>query len=201
MAAGVNRRQLIAASVTLPLAAVGGWTLRSYVQASTSAKLLRPPGAFSWQHFLSACIRCTSCIQACPQECIVPQPITDGWATLGMPTIDARSNPCDLCQGRQQLECIVVCPTAALQEVVDRRSVRIGVAEVDPETCLPFIGVACRACWHACPLPNEAIRVDELGRPEVIDTDCVGCGLCEHACLAEEPAIRVKAWSHGPVDN
>ena len=60
---------------------------------------------------------------------------------------------------------------------------------------LLLLGVACRACWHACPFPDEAIRVDELGHPIVIEDGCVGCGLCEHACLTETPAIRVVTAS------
>ena len=201
MAARVTRRQLVAAAVLVPAAAVGGAVLRKTHQASAAAGRLRPPGAESWEHLLSACIRCTQCIQACPRDCLVAQSAEDGWTSVGTPLIDARSNPCDLCQGRDQLECIAACPTPALLPVLERRSVRMGIAEVNEETCLPFIGISCRACWHACPFPNEAIRVDERGRPVVIDDQCVGCGLCEHACLADVSAIRVKAWSHGTADN
>ena len=68
----------------------------------------------------------------------------------------------------------------------------MGVARVDPKTCLPYVGVACKACWHACPLPNDAIAFDELGHPVVIDDGCVGCGLCEHVCLTEPSAIRIE---------
>jgi Pyruvate/2-oxoacid:ferredoxin oxidoreductase delta subunit len=68
----------------------------------------------------------------------------------------------------------------------------MGLAIIDPEICLPFLGVSCKACWHACPFPEQAIRFDQRGRPVVIPDGCVGCGLCEFACLAEHPAIVVQ---------
>jgi Fe-S-cluster-containing hydrogenase component 2 len=100
-----------------------------------------------------------------------------------------------LCQGRESLFCIEACPTAALRPLKDRREVRIGIARVDAETCLPFVGVSCKACWHACPFPSEAIVFDALGRPVVTD-QCVGCGLCEYACLTSPPSIRVVSPEH-----
>ncbi len=89
------------------------------------------------------------------------------------------------------MECIAACPTGALQELPNREAVRMGIAVVDTETCFPYRGVSCRACWHACPFPDDAIAVDGLGRPIVHEQACVGCGLCEYVCLTEEPAIRV----------
>ena len=199
--AKVTRRKAIAATALIPAVIAGGRLIKRHLREGSAAQSLRPPGAESWEHFLSACIRCTQCIQACPKQCLIPQSASDGIGTVGMPMIEARKNPCDLCQGRDQLECTAACPTPALIDILDRRAVRIGTAEVDPQTCLPFLGIACRACWHSCPLPNDAIRMDELGRPVVVDDQCVGCGLCEHACLAETPAIRVRAWKHDTADS
>ena len=96
------------------------------------------------------------------------------------------------------MECIAACPTAALLPC-DRRDVRMGMAVIDEETCLPYVGVSCKACWHVCPFPNEAIFFDGLSRPLVGEDACVGCGLCEHACLTvtDIPAITIvptAAW-------
>ncbi len=59
------------------------------------------------------------------------------------------------------------CPTGALEPLVNRKAVRMGTAVVDTETCFPYVGVACRACWHACPFPDDAICLVELFVPRV----------------------------------
>ena len=167
--------------------AIGAGALIRGMKAWTPLRL-RPPGAGTEADFLAACIRCGQCVEACP-----PQVLTlgdaDSLAGLGAPYFVPRDRPCDLCQGRDDLQCIAVCPTAALQGVARRRDVRIGVARIDKEICLPWRGVACKACWHACPFPNEAIEIDERGRAVVNEGSCVGCGLCERACLTEYPAM------------
>ena len=154
-----------------------------------SQKLLRPPGASLQDKFLSACIRCNQCVEACPTDVLTTARITSGVST-GTPYVVAREQPCNLCMDREQMECIAVCPTPALMEMT-RREVQMGVAVIDHETCLPWVGVSCKACWHACPFPSEAIIFDKLGRAVVMEEECVGCGLCEHVCLTDVPAIRV----------
>ncbi|MEZ6103405.1 MAG: hypothetical protein R3E01_31055 [Pirellulaceae bacterium] len=84
--------------------------------------------------------------------------------------------------------------------VISRRSVRMGLARIDKQICWPYQGIACRACWHACPFATDAIIFDPLGRPAVSASACVGCGLCEHACLAETAAITVEPFAHGTAD-
>jgi ferredoxin-type protein NapH len=129
---------------------------------------------------------------ACPTDVLQPEPLSSG-LSLGTPSLIPRQQPCDLCLGREQMECIAVCPTAALQPLADRRDVRMGMAEIDQETCLPFVGVSCKACWHACPFPNDAITFNGLGMPVVVEDACVGCGLCEYACLTAKPSIRIRS--------
>jgi len=153
--------------------------------------LLRPPGAGSRSEFLASCIRCGQCVEACPTQILRPA-AAHCHVAAGTPYLIAREKPCDLCQGRAEMECIATCPTAALQPVAGRREVRMGVAEIDRKTCLAWNSVVCKACWHACPFPNEAILFGERGHPMVDAEACVGCGLCEHACLTEIPAIAVK---------
>lgn len=189
----LSRRSLLGFLALLPVSWVGGWALRRVRRRQPF--LLRPPGAGPDEQFLSACIRCQQCVEACPAQCLVPAGRAKGWFNLATPQIVARETPCDLCAGRDRLECIAVCPTRALQPVAKRSMVQMGVAVIDPETCLPFLGVACKACWHACPFPNDAIRFNERGRPIVVDDACVGCGLCEHVCLAEQSAIVVRPSS------
>ena len=68
----------------------------------------------------------------------------------------------------------------------------MGTAVLNTETCFAYNGVTCRACWHACPYPSEALAFDERLRPVVDAALCVGCGLCVHACLTEQTSITVE---------
>jgi len=174
--------------VTLIGGILGGLWLRG-AKASVP-DYLRPPGARPSDDFLAACIRCGQCVEACPTQ-ILELAHADAGVALGTPYLEPRTNPCDLCEGHEGMRCIEVCPTAALRPVARREDVRMGLAVIDCATCFAWIGVSCRACWHACPFRDIAIKLDELGRAVVLD-GCVGCGLCVHACLTEEPAIVVE---------
>ena len=185
------RRNVLKVLCWTPVVVGCGMVLRRTKSQAAERPLLRPPGAHGEAEFLAACIRCNQCVAACPQECLLPAGIEHGLLALGTPHINARLVPCDLCQGEDRLQCIAACPTPALLPT-ERRDVTMGLAVIDPDTCLPFLGVACKACWHACPFPNEAIRFDQRGRPIVLADGCVGCGLCEHACLAQPAAIVIE---------
>jgi len=158
--------------------------------ADGAPPLLRPPGAGSQSDFLARCIRCSQCIQACPTDVLQLAPASDA-LSMGTPFVVARDVPCDLCQGRDEMECTVVCPTDALDSLTRREAVRMGVAVINTDTCFPYVGVSCRSCWHACPFPDTAISFDSLAHPIVHEDACVGCGLCEHACLTSITSIRI----------
>ena len=47
------------------------------------------------------------------------------------------------------------------------------------------------SCYLACPLPDEALCIDELTGARYIDEDkCTGCGLCVDACSFDPPRVR-----------
>ncbi|MEW5956872.1 MAG: 4Fe-4S dicluster domain-containing protein [Chloroflexota bacterium] len=161
------------------------------MQKDNSPAFLRPPGARPEPDFLAACIRCGQCVEACPYDSLRLSDVGH-LAAAGTPYLTPRQNPCYLCQGYDDLKCITSCPSAALQPVAHLLDIRMGVAIIEPETCLAWQGTTCRACWHACPFPDEAIVLDdESGRP-VVTEKCVGCGLCEHACLTDPSSIIVQ---------
>ena len=152
--------------------------------------LLRPPGALPEVDFLAACIRCGQCVQACPYSTLRLAQATEG-VSIGTPYLIARQVPCYLCQGYAELRCIAACPTAALHPVAAWADIRMGTAVINRDLCLAWQGTPCRACWHACPFPNEAIVLDERGRAVVVEERCIGCGLCDHACLTEPSSIPI----------
>ncbi|MGD9159134.1 MAG: 4Fe-4S dicluster domain-containing protein [Desulfobacteraceae bacterium] len=155
--------------------------------------LLRPPGAVEESHFLSACIGCFQCAEACSIQAIrfiksLGNPLAN------TPFVIPQEKGCNLC-----MECTRVCPTGALKKISDdrtsvQRKVKMGVAVVDELTCRAYNNRAiCGACYLACPFSNEAIKVKgSCFKPVVNNEKCVGCGLCEEACPQETKSIRVK---------
>ena len=155
-----------------------------------SLRYLRPPGAQSEDEFLSRCINCGQCGEACPNRTIKYFGLENGWASVDTPYIIPREKGCILC-----MKCGEVCPTGAIQPI--RRElnaildgVKMGHARVDESLCLSFQGKTCGVCYRACPLPDVAITVGRLEQPHVQE-NCVGCGLCERSCIQMPQAIRV----------
>ncbi len=161
-----------------------------WLRALFSPPPLRPPGARAEREFAALCIRCGRCVSACPYKSLVPA----GWeygSEAGTPMVQARSVPCYLC-----MDCPPVCPSGALDPITDKHAVRMGLAEVNPDTCYTFLGVLCRTCVDACPLGEAALIQNGELRPVVL-RGCVGCGICEKVCPTIEPAIVVRAATGG----
>ena len=171
---------------------LGGWF---HAKRKRSAVLLRPPGAGGEDEFLAACIRCQQCVEACPWDSLRMAGVEAG-AGMGTPYVVSRAVPCYLCEGYDELKCIVVCPTDALRPVADRREIRMGTAVIDEGICVAFGGAFCRACVEACPI-SGAIIMDDLGRPVVREAVCVGCGLCDKACPTEPSSIPIRPAGAG----
>jgi MauM/NapG family ferredoxin protein len=150
---------------------------------------LRPPGAIAEALIADSCIRCGACVDICPRKAIKPLP-PEYNQRAGTPHIIAREAPCVLCQG---LLCTTVCPSGTLRPLQVVAEVQMGMAEVNPQRCLPHRGEACTRCVDHCPVPG-ALLLDEKGRPRVTFS-CTGCGLCEYYCPTEPTSIRVRPQS------
>ena len=169
-----------------------------YAVAAGDAGLLRPPGTQGEADFQARCVRCGKCVEACPYGSVRLAGIGAG-ADAGTPYIDAREHACRLCE---DFPCVSVCPTGALRDVEDRRDAHMGTPVIDEEACIAFEGMRCEVCYRACPLIDEAIKIDYRMREgdaihvvfaPVIDEDvCPGCGLCVERCVVSDPEVPIK---------
>ena len=155
---------------------------------------LRPPGAISETAFLETCLRCGRCADACPADAIALA-TGDDPKFSGTPYVDPDSQACVICD---ELACMKVCPSGALQ-LVDRLSIRMGLARVEYDICIRSHGEHCTLCIDKCPLGRIAIRLDDSGRVQVIDPaqsdeGCTGCGVCQQECPTTPKSIRIHAY-------
>jgi ferredoxin len=134
---------------------------------------LRPPGALRPDaDFQATCIRCGSCMRACPTGALHPSDIENGIAGLWTPTFIFNCGPCDytcaakgsdIAAGRTDRPanlCGMVCPTGAIAILNHREKSewKIGTAIFDKSRCLPWArSEECRVCEEQCPLPDKAI--------------------------------------------
>ena len=202
------------------LGIMGALLWAGYTQKAKSSPLtLRPPAALDEADFLKTCIKCGLCAEAClnrpsniDKETGKPRPATLKMAkaedpvTIGTPFFVPADVPCYMCE---DIPCVPVCPTGTLDEAsvtnekgeLDFRLMDMGIAVVDPNACIAFWGIQCDACYRACPLMDEAIKLkydrnERTGKhaflkPVVEMNVCTGCGLCEKACVTEKPAIFI----------
>ena len=182
----MERRGFIGAAIASAVASIG----LVGKKGDRQELLLRPPGAKRGSEFLATCIRCGKCANACPNDCIRLHGITAGLREAYTPYIKARERACTLCG-----ECARVCPSGALEPFADGRKgwlagVAMGKARVNQGLGYSFAGRTCGACYRACPLAGEAIRIGVFETPHIQHDACVGCGLCEQACLHLPQAIR-----------
>jgi ferredoxin-type protein NapG len=203
------------------VASLGGLLWGGFLdKAKQSDLVLRPPGALPEADFIKACIKCGICVANCPYDTLQLAKSNDD-IPLGTPYFIPRETPCYMCP---DIPCVPECPTGALDlslvsspiEVdetsnvlgedvthtdLDINKAEMGLAIIHKESCIAFWGIQCDACYRACPLLDEAIKLDytqneRTGKhamltPVVNAEACTGCGICEHACVTEKAAIKV----------
>jgi ferredoxin-type protein NapG len=216
-----NRRKFFATTLqSVGLTALGGLLWSGYSdEVKASPLVLRPPGAIKEKDFLTACIKCGLCAEACQnrdtntnretgaqKEGTLKMAKGGDHRLIGTPYFIPTEVPCFMCE---DIPCVPVCPSGALDQLsvsnekneLDINEARMGLAVVHKESCIAYWGIQCDACYRACPLLGEAITIvtqknDRTGKhafmlPIVHDSVCTGCGLCEQACVTQKPAIFV----------
>ena len=174
------------AKIALFIGGVVSLLCGGFIGKKRENNLIRPPGAQREPEFLATCLRCGKCAQVCPRGAIRIAHGDKG-AAIGTPFIVPRQAACDLC-----LKCIPVCSSGALRPL-GKSEVKMGLAEVNHNSCLAWQGDECKVCYTNCPFYNQAIKLEDHKRPIVDKTVCVGCGICEHVCIVEPAAITVQA--------
>ena len=194
-----RRKFFVKIGQIVAFSAVAGVVWNTILQKSKAAAFaLRPPGAKPEVDFLSTCIKCGQCVDACPYDTLFLSKTGDS-NQIGVPMFVARDIPCYMCE---DVPCARACPTGSLGKFTDIRKARMGLAVlVDRENCIAFQGLRCEVCYRACPLLDKAMTLDYRSQertgkhayfePIVHSDFCTGCGLCEHVCILAESAIRV----------
>lgn len=199
MSTPIQRRDLLGRAAGAAGAAVAATLVLGFVPLGESRAEWRPrpPGALDGSRFTAACARCGRCVTACPYDTLRLAAPGDP-APIGTPFFTPRDVPCYMCK---DIPCVKACPTGALDPLLDDiRNARMGVAAVDPNSCLSWQGLRCEVCLRECPEANRAITIEMHPRglskhavfvPVVHPDACTGCGLCERGCPTEKAAIRV----------
>ncbi len=196
-----GRREFLTAAAAgvgaVALLGTGVW------RGTTSARLIRPPGAQNESAFLSHCLRCSECMKVCPTSGLQPALLEAGLEGLWTPVLASRLGYCDY----SCTACGNVCPSGAIPRLPleAKRKQVLGVAVIDTDRCLPWAqDKPCIVCQEMCPVAPKAVVLDErrvatqpdgrqdyVQRPRVLADRCIGCGICEYKCPLEGPAAII----------
>ena len=148
-------------------------------------KKLKPPASLHEPLFSTVCIRCGSCIKACPGKILFHD--TSGWLSWMTPELTFENGgycheDCNLCG--------TVCPSGSISpfSIEAKKNLYIATVEIESEQCLLTRQKECDRCKAVCKYNAIEIRSFEnsiIMAPEVNLSKCVGCGACSLICPAE----------------
>jgi polyferredoxin len=178
-----------------------------------SADLIRPPGSVEESDFLSKCIKCDQCINACPTNVLQPATMAEaGFEGLWTPVMNFNIGHCQL----KCTLCSEVCPTGAIRKITVEEKlgkakyaeigpISLGTAFFDRGRCLPHsMEIPCVVCEEVCPTSPKAIQTVDveaknvfgeivmLNKPFMVPDLCIGCGICQTECpVTDSRAVYV----------
>lgn len=156
---------------------------------------LVPFGAGSVKNFYNHCTACQLCVSACKNGVLRPSSDLEHFMQPVMGYENGYCRP-------ECTACSQVCPAGAIKPVTveQKQTIRIGVAKVNLDLCLPAQGKdSCGNCAYHC--PSGAIRMvrqqgSRMQIPTVSEDRCIGCGACENLCPSRPiSAITVNGLS------
>ena len=156
---------------------------------------LVPFGAGSVKNFYDHCTACQLCVSACKNGVLRPSSDLEHFMQPVMGYENGYCRP-------ECTACSQVCPAGAIKpvSVEQKQTIRIGVAKVNLDLCLPAQGKdSCGNCSYHC--PSGAIRMvrqqgSRMQIPSVVEDRCIGCGACENLCPSRPiSAITVNGLS------
>ncbi len=168
----------------LVLGALGGFGAGLLLKRSRSdSNVLRPPAALAEADFQLTCLRCGTCMQACPTHILYPQLKSASLTSLFTPQVKFESGYCL----PDCTRCGDICPSGAIGKFSrpDKKHTKIGIARIDVDNCLLTKHQECDRCRFYCEFNAIEIRgsdEDFSSQPVVIQEKCVGCGACEVVC-------------------
>lgn len=173
----------------------GGFAEVTPKQDPERSERLVPFGSGSVKSFYDHCTACQLCVSACKNGVLRPSSDLEHFMQPYMSYENGYCRP-------ECTACSQVCPAGAIKpvSVEQKQTIRIGVAHVNLDLCLPAQGKdSCGNCSYHC--PSGAIRmVRKPGSrnqiPTVSEDRCIGCGACENLCPSRPiSAITVDGLS------
>jgi ferredoxin-type protein NapF len=173
-----GRRVFLAAGTGLLLGLIVPRFLKS-----SSKSYFRPPSSLPENLFNTLCIRCGSCIKACPSKIIIHRQNPDDPASWMTPEVTFNDGycieDCNLCS--------IVCPSGAITQfsLEAKKHIVMAAAEVHLDDCLLMERIECDRCKNACTYDAITIEFNNenmISYPLIDAGKCVGCGACAVIC-------------------
>jgi ferredoxin len=162
---------------------------------------LRPPGNVDETAFKGGCIRCGSCLRACPTGIIESAGRAGDVAGFLAPSLRF-SGPNYCLQDCNR--CGKVCPTGVIRPLPLEEKNRhvIGIAAIDLTRCLLTLEVECGVCVPRCPrgaIVEGFARETYTAVVKVVPENCNGCGACVGICPPKVVKVEAKLRSPSPL--
>ena len=149
-------------------------------------QFFRPPASLPVDLFNTLCVRCGSCIKACPTNIIIHHSGNKNVTAWMTPEVSFEKKgycleDCNLCG--------TVCPTGSISpfDLNAKKKLFIGSINIRLEDCLLSDFKECDRCKSVCPYDAiQIIPAQNLMMKPVADlSKCVGCGACSAVCPTE----------------